>query len=209
MTPRPLSSDQLHATGLRLQAIATELLADHAPTVQRNLAAAADPTPWPTSTGGAGNGTTSGSPVEQAIGLNRTDDRPMIATPPMTTRAARLLDALHAIMGLAVTVDHGLHEWSPNRTIAYCPNPTCGRAIPLGGRCPTCSTRQQAKPTCHDCGTEEPGRDGFRFWPSAQAPDKIQLCRADWMFRHRHEGRARVGVERLALAANMIEQESA
>ncbi len=196
---RPLSSDQLHATGLRLQAIATELLADHAPAVQRNLAAAADPTPWPTTTGGAGNGGGS-SPVELAT----------LATPtPTEARAARLLDALHAIMGLAVTVDHGLAEWSPNRTVAYCPNPTCGRAIPLGGRCPTCSTRQQAKPTCHDCGTEEPGRDGFRFWPSAQAPDKIQLCRADWMFRHRHEGRARVGVERLALATNMIEQESA
>ena len=201
MTARPLTSDQRTITAIRLRAIADQLDADHAQAVQRNLAAAADPTPWPTTTSGAtgtGGGTT--SPVELAT----------LATPaPTMARAARLLDDLHAIMGLAVTVDHGLAEWSPARTVAYCPNPTCGRAIPLGGRCPTCSTRQQAKPVCADCGTEEPGRDGFRFWPSAQAPDKIQLCRADWMFRHRHEGRARVGVERLALAANIIEQESA
>lgn len=193
---KPLTSDRLALTAARLHAIAAELTADHAPAVQRNLAAAADPTPWPATTSGAGTGGGTGSPVEQAT---------MAADSIQQHRAARLLAALHQLEQVAAIVDPGLAEWSPARTVAYCPNPACGRAIPIGGRCPTCSTRQQAKPACADCGTDDPGRGGFRFWPSAEAPDKLQLCRADWMFRHRHEGRARVGIERLQLAGNMIQ----
>ena len=208
MTHRPLNADQLHLTGTRLRAIADELLADHASVVQRNLAAAADPTPWPSTTGGAGNGG-GGSPVEQAIGLNRPDDQPMIAVPPMSARAARLLDALHAIMGLAITVDHGLAEWSPARTIARCP--ACGDPLRPDKRCTTCGTREGAKRACGDCGDPE-DRHGLRPWPPqgwtgyTDGGQRV-LCVRDWMWRHRHEGRPRNGIERLALGANMIEQE--
>lgn len=204
MTPRPLSADQLYATGLRLQAIANELLADHAGAVQRNLAAAADPTPWPTSTGGAGNGQGGGSPVEQAIGLNRPDDQPMIAVPPITARAARLLDALHAIMGIAVTVDHGLHEWSPNRVIAV--YPACGhpinraytrcQAIVDGVQCAAGATTPKPERRCETCD---------KLMPPGKALDNGE-CNTCAKYRRR-KGRARIATSRLALAQGLVTEE--
>lgn len=196
MTSRPLNADQLHLTGTRLRAIADELLATHAGAVQRNLAAAADPTPWPTTTGGAGNGG-GGSPVELAT----------LATPtPTEARAARLLDALHALMGLAITVDHGLAEWSPARTIARCP--ACGDPLRPDKRCTSCGAREGVKRACADCGEPE-DRHGLRPWPPegwAGYTDGTQrvVCVRDWMWRHRHEGHARNGIERLALGAGLI-----
>lgn len=195
---RPLTSDQLHATGIRLRAIADELLADHAGAVQRNLAAAADPTPWPSSTGSAGSGQGGGSPVELAT----------LATPtPTEARAARLLAWLHQLVALAAHVDPGLLEWSPARTIARCP--ACGDPLRPDRRCTTCGAREGAKRLCADC-LEPEDRHGLRPWPPQGWTGYVDgahrvLCVRDWMWRHRHEGRPRVGIQRLALGANMIE----
>lgn len=197
MTPRPLSADLLHATGLRLQAIANELLADHAPAVQRNLAATADQAPlgsgW--ATNGASHGTS--SPVLAAVEarLARTG-----TTPDM--RAATLLVQLHRLAQLAAQVDPGLIEWSPKRTIARCPAPTCGEPLPSGGRCPKCSLRDGAKPPCDDCGRTD--ADKLLPWPPANWTgwtdgEAYRVCMADYKWRRRHDGRPKLGAERLAL----------
>lgn len=205
--PRGLNVDQRATTATRLRAIADQLDADHAAAVQANLEAWADPTPWPTSTGQGGSSSSPGSPVEHAMGLNRDDDTPTAALPPMAAQAGRLLANLHHLARLAVEVDHGLAENSPKRTVAYCPNPACGRAVAPGSRCTACSTRQEAKPTCADCGNEG-DQGGMRVWPpeGRQRPGDIPVlvCIKDWMWRHRHEGRPRNGIERLALGDGLM-----
>lgn len=197
MTHRPLSSDQLTHTAGRLRAIATELEAAHAATVQRNLATTADPTPWPSTTGGAGSSSSPGSPVELAT---------LAAPTPTQARAARLLNDLHALMGLAATIDHGLAEWSPARTIARCP--ACGDPLRPDKRCTACGAREGTKRACGDCGEPE-DRHGLRPWPPegwTGYTDGTQrvVCVRDWMWRHRHEGHARNGIERLGLGAGLI-----
>lgn len=204
--PRPLGADLRATTATRLRAIADQLDADHANAVEANLVAWADPTSWPSSTGGAGSSSSPSSPVEHAIGLARSDDAPIASTPLGAPEALRLIVALHQLAKLAKTVDDGLTSANPKRKIAYCPNPKCGRAVLPGERCTVCSTREQAKPTCADCGTEDPGKQGWRYWPNSTDPDRLQVCRADWMHRHRTGGIARVGIERLALGGNLMEE---
>lgn len=198
--PRGLTSDQRLTTADRLDAIAAQLRADHAGTVQANLAAWADPTPWPTSTGAAGGGSGPSSPVEHAIDIE-TGSTTM-------ARAARLLHQLHQLHQLASDINHGLAEANPHRIVAYCPNPKCGRAVLPGERCTSCSTRQQAEPTCDDCGKPE-DRHGMRSWPTTSWTgwaDGVTrtLCLTDWMWRWRHDGRPRNGIERLALGDGVL-----
>lgn len=194
MTARPLTSDQRTITAIRLRAIADQLDADHAQAVQRNLAAAADPTPWPTTTSGAtgtGGGTT--SPVELAT----------LATPaPTMARAARLLAELHRLATLAIAVDHGLAEWSPVRTIARCPNPGCNEPLRPDKRCPNCSQREGARQPCDDCGRND--ADRLLPWPPSNWTgwtdgEQYRVCMADYKWRRRHDGRPKLGAERLAL----------
>lgn len=198
--PRGLKADLRLLTAARLHAIALELEADHAAAVMANLEAAADPTPWPSSTGGAGSSTSPGSPVELAI----------VAPNPTGTlaRAGRLLVALDQLARLAATVDPGLHEWSPARTIARCS--TCGDPLRPDKRCTACGSRDGAVRACADC-QEPEDRHGLRPWPPkgwtgyVDGPGRV-VCVGDWMWRHRHEGRPKV---RLALGDNVIEQEQA
>ncbi len=200
---RPLSSDQLHATGLRLRAIADELLADHAGAVQRNLAAAADPTPlgsgW--ATNGASHGTS--SPVLAAV-----EARLARTGPGPDTKAATLLTQLHRLAQLAGPIDDGLQGWSPKRTIARCPDPTCSEPLQPGGRCPACSLRDGSKPTCDDCGREV---DRTRPWPPATwfgwtDGETHEVCDRDYQWRKRHGGRPANGAGRLALTDTVIEE---
>ncbi len=206
--PRGLNSDQRTTTATRLRAIADQLDADHAAAVQANLEAWADPTPWPAATGGTGTGTSPTSPVEHAIGITRDTDTPTLPLPLAAPQAMRLIAALHQMARLAKTVDDGLSSANPKRKIAYCPNPKCGRAVLPGERCPVCSTREQAKPTCDDCKREA---DKLLPWPPSTWAgwtdgEQRRVCMADYKWRRRHDGRAKVSIEALALGDGMIEQ---
>ena len=204
-SPRGLRTDLRLLTAARLHAIALELEADHAAAVMANLEAAADPTPWPTTTGGAGSSSRPGSPVELAI----------IAPNPTSTtaRAARLLAALGHLVHLAATIDPGLAEWSPARTIARCPNPGCGEPLRPDKRCPKCSTREGARLVCDDCGKEDHHR-GLRPWPPTTwtgYTDGVArvLCWKDYKWRHRHDGRPAASIDRLALGDGVLVDEEA
>lgn len=201
--PRGLTSDQRLTTADRLDAIAAQLRADHAGTVQTNLAAWADPTPWPSSTGAAGGGNGPSSPVEHAIDIE-TGSTTM-------ARAARLLQQLHQLAQLASDVNHGLAEANPLRIVAYCPNPKCGRAVLPGERCPVCSTREQAKPCCDDCGRDA---DKLLPWPPSNwvgwtDGEERRVCMADYKWRRRHDGRPKVSIEALAIGAGVLVDQEA
>lgn len=200
--PKGLGTDLRAITATRLRAIADQLTADHASAVEANLIAWADPTPWPSTVGQGGSSSGPGSPVEHAAD---------VYVPIHLTRSSRLLANLHQLAHLARDVDDGLAEVNPARTIAYCPNPACGRALLPGARCTACSTRQEAEPVCADCGNPF-GSAGSRPWPPEgrrrDSDAVVAVCVRDWMFRHRHDGRPRNGIERLALGAGLIEQEA-
>ena len=184
--------------------------------VMANLEAAADPTPWPTTTGGAGSSTSPTSPVLAAVErlLNQPKPKPGQQPTTATARAGRLLDDIGELARLAATIDPGLAEWSPARTIARCPNPGCGEPLRPDKRCPKCSTREGARLVCGDCGKED-DRRGLRPWPPkgwtgyTDGTDRV-LCWKDYKWRHRHDGRPAASIDRLALGDGvLVEQEQA
>lgn len=196
--PRPFKADQRARLSARLRAIADQLDADHAQGLMDALAAAADPTPWPTTTGGGGSSSGPSSPVERAVtATKRTDTQ---------GRAATTLADLHQLDMITARVDPSLEQWSSVRVIARCH--ACGFPLRPNKRCPECNTRAGATPCCDDCGKEQ-DRAGLRPWPTrdwAGYTDGVarMVCLRDWMWRHRHDGLARNGVERLAIGAGVI-----
>lgn len=201
--PRPFRPDQRERLAARLEAIATQLRADHAQGLMDALAAAADPTPWPTTTGGGGSSSGPSSPVERAVTATRRTDT--------QGRAAVTLAELHQLDAITARVDPGLEQWSSVRVIARCH--ACGFPLRPDKRCPECGTRSGAKRTCGDCGDDE-DRHGLRVWPPKgwtgyTDGDQRVVCLKDWMWRHRHDGRPRNGVERLALGAGVINADDA
>ena len=202
--PRPFKADQRARLSARLRAIADQLDADHAQGLMDALAAAADPTPWPTTTGGGGSSSGPSSPVERAVTATKRLDT--------QERAANTLNDLHQLDMITARVDPGLEQWSSVRVIARCPNPGCNFPLRPDKRCPECNTRAAAKLTCDDCGKPE-DRRGLRPWPTqgwTGYTDGVArlVCITDWSWRHRHEGRARNGVERLALGEGLLAQEA-
>lgn len=196
---RPLTPDQRTHTAALLRATADQLEADHAAQVQANIGHAADPS-WPASTFGGGGGH-GGSPVEQT--LLKLAER----TGPDAQARALLASQHHAIDVVGRWLDQ-LIAWSPARTIARCPNPGCNAPLRPDRRCPECGTREGAERCCDDCG-DGGGRQGLRPWPTVTWAgwtdgQARMLCLRDWMWRYRHDGRPRNGIERLQLGDGLI-----
>lgn len=209
MTSRPLNADQLYITGTRLLAIGGELLAEHAEAVQRNLAAAADPTPWPSSTGGAGSGTGPTSPVLAAVERLLSQPKPKPGQLPATVsaRAARLLDAIGELARIAAIVDPGLAEWSPKRVVAV--YPACGHPVDRaykrcqvmvdGHQCGAGLTTPIKPKVERRCGTCD------KLMQKGQPLDNGE-CNTCAQFRRR-KGRARIATSRLALDQGLIAED--
>lgn len=207
--PRGLKADLRLLTAARLHAIALELEADHAAAVMANLEAAADPTPWPTTTGGAGSSTSPTSPVLAAVErlLSQPKLKPGQQPTTATARAARLLDAIGELARLAATIDLGLAEWSPNRVIAV--YPTCGHPIDRAYK------RCQVQVDGHQCGAglttpikpKAERRCGTcdKLMQSGQPLDNGE-CNTCARFRRR-KGRARIATSRLALDQGLITED--
>ena len=126
---------------------------------------------------------------------------------PDAQARAMLAQQHHTIEAIDRWLDQ-LMAWSPARTIARCPNPGCNAPLRPDKRCPDCGTREGAERCCDDCGRPE-DRHGLRPWPTTSWTGwtdgtERQVCVRDWMWRHRHDGRPRNGIERLALGAGLI-----
>lgn len=207
--PRGLKTDLRLLTAARLHAIALELEADHAAAVMANLEAAADPTPWPSSTGGAGSSTSPTSPVLAAVErlLSQPKPRPGQDPPAFDAKAARLLTNLTELARLAGPVDLGLHEWSPTRTVAV--YPACGHPIDRAYK------RCQVQVDGHQCGAglttpikpkvERRCATCDKLMPTGKALDNGE-CNTCAKFRRR-KGRARIATSRLALAEGLVTEE--
>lgn len=150
--------------------------------------------------GGSGGGG-GGSPVEQAL----------MGRDPIADFTAELLMRQRRMQSDAAFVLAGLQGWRQDRPTQLCPR--CNMPMAQGfKRCQQiidgvqCGARAGAVevPTCDDCRTEQP-RSNLRPFIEPGTGRRLTLCVSDWMWRHRHDGRARVSVARLARdAADLV-----
>lgn len=194
---RPLRDSERASTAELLRALADELDAGHAATVQRSIGAALD-SGYPATASGAGSGGGGGSSSSRPEAL--------AMDPDLAERdARRLLDRLGRLVDETDATLRGLQAWRPDRRVRSCPR--CGGILQHG------QAHCQRMIDGRRCGVcREPGcpRDGAPLQPGERMRDgRCDVCRMRVVRRDRATGgrrSARVArVERLHLQDNVIE----